>query len=79
MTVAYILAEKGRNVVALHTDNNVYEVLAVLADKGIGAVLITHMDDTIAGILSERDIVRSLAKKGAGILQEPAEQHMTKK
>ncbi len=78
MTVASILAEKGRNVIALHTDTSVVEVLSVLADKGIGAVLITNLDDTIAGILSERDIVRSLAKKGTDILQEPAGHHMTK-
>jgi len=78
MTVALILAEKGTNVFSLSADTSVSDVLSVLAEKGIGAVLIANDDDTVAGILSERDIVRALARNGADILKDAASEHMTK-
>jgi CBS domain-containing protein len=78
MTVAAILAKKGRNVFSLSADTSVADVLSVLSKKSIGAVLIANNDDTVAGILSERDVVRALAENGAGILQDPASEHMTK-
>ena len=78
MTVSAILDEKGRETFRLVETTSVVEVLNILAEKKIGAILIVHDDDTIAGILSERDIVRALADKGASILDETAAQHMTK-
>ncbi len=77
MTVSAILDEKGRETFCLVESTSVEEVLSVLAKKKIGAVLIVHADETIAGILSERDIVRALADKGASILAETAGHHMT--
>ncbi len=78
MTVASILAKKGSNVFSLSANTSVSDVVSILTEKRIGAVLIANDDDTVAGILSERDIVRSLARKGAGILNDPASEHMTK-
>ncbi len=78
MTVASILDEKGRNIIALDTMATVTDALKLLEEKGIGVILITNSDGSIAGILSERDIVRSLASKGADILGDPAALHMTK-
>lgn len=51
--------------------------MAVLAARRIGAVIISPDGATIAGILSERDIVRGLGKSGAAILAEPVESLMT--
>ena len=42
----------------------------MLSDKGIGAVLITGPDQRLLGIISERDIVRAIARNGAGALDE---------
>ena len=49
----------------------VSQLLAVLAEHGIGAVVVSREGVTVDGIVSERDIVRALAKRGAAILSEP--------
>jgi len=51
----------------------------LLAEKRIGAVLILGADRRIAGILSERDIVRVIAEHGADVLNEPVSVAMTRK
>jgi CBS domain-containing protein len=51
----------------------------LLADKNIGAALILGADRRIAGIISERDIVRALAERGAVALDEPVSRTMTRK
>jgi CBS domain-containing protein len=51
----------------------------LLAGKRIGAAVILGADRRIAGIISERDIVRVLAERGAGALDEPVSQTMTRK
>ena len=53
--------------------------MRLLAGKRIGAAVILGADRRIAGIISERDIVRVLAEHGAGALDEPASQTMTRK
>ena len=55
------------------------EAIKVLAEKRIGAALILGADRRIAGIISERDIVRALAERGATVLGEPVSQTMTRK
>ena len=54
-------------------------VVALLAEKRIGAVLILGVDRRIVGIVSERDIVRALAERGAAALDEPVSRIMTRK
>jgi len=76
MTVRSILNEKGGDVFTMAPDAALSEVVAELAKRKIGAVLI--MDgDRLAGILSERDVVRVLAAQGAGALQATASTVMT--
>ena len=77
MTVTSILDEKGRNVITLGLDTSITDALNLLEEKSIGVILITDADGKLAGILSERDIVRSLARSGAGILKESTASHMT--
>jgi len=79
MTVSIILAAKGRDVVTVEPNATLKSAVALLADKRIGAVLILGVDDRVAGILSERDIVRALAERGASALGEPVSQVMTRK
>ena len=50
-----------------------------LAQHNIGVCLILNPDAAIAGIISERDIVRAISREGAGILEKPAKEIMTKK
>ena len=79
MTVSSIIAVKGREVITTEPGHSLHEVVRVLAERRIGAVVVTGGDGSIQGIVSERDIVRALAKSGADALQEPASMHMTAK
>ncbi|MFO0990802.1 MAG: CBS domain-containing protein [Hyphomicrobiales bacterium] len=77
MSVAQILSSKGRAVhTALATDK-LEAIAKILADKRIGSVVITDAKGGIAGILSERDIVRAVARNGVGALELPASTVMT--
>ncbi len=77
MTVAWILKEKGRNVVSVLADTPVTEAIAQLEKNRIGAIVVVNPQHHVLGILSERDIVRILATRGAGALSEPVSAHMT--
>jgi CBS domain-containing protein len=79
MTVSTILAGKSRDVFTLPPHRTLHEAVRVLAEKKIGAIMITGADGSIKGILSERDIVVALSKSGAGVLDEPVSSHMTAK
>jgi CBS domain-containing protein len=79
MTVSIILAGKGRDIVTIEPSASLAEAIKVLAEKRIGAALILGADRRIAGIISERDIVRALAERGATVLGEPVSQTMTRK
>jgi CBS domain-containing protein len=78
MTVAHILKAKGNTVVAAAPGDTVASIAATLAGKRIGAVIILDGDD-IAGIVSERDVVRAFAQHGAGALAMAASSVMTQK
>ena len=79
MTVSIILAEKGREVVTLEPNASLSEAVRTLAAKRIGAALVLGADRRIAGIISERDVVRALAEQGAAALEQPVSQTMTRK
>ena len=79
MTVSIILAGKGREVVTIEPSASLAAAVKLLAEKRIGAVLILGADRRIAGILSERDIVRALAERGAEALHEPVSGAMTRR
>ena len=79
MTVSTILAGKGREVVSVEPSASLADAVQLLAGKRIGAAVILGADRRIAGIISERDIVRVLAERGAGALDEPVSQTMTRK
>lgn len=61
MKIAQILATKGSDVVMVSPDDRIVTVLALLAEHGIGAVVVSADGRTIDGIVSERDIVRAMA------------------
>ena len=79
MTVKAILDAKGSNVVAIEPTADIATAAKLLAQHRIGAVLVHGPDHRIAGILSERDIVRALAERGSAALAEPVGQVMTRK
>jgi CBS domain-containing protein len=79
MTVSAILSIKGGDVTTAQPHRTLAEISRLLAEKRIGAVLITSSDGSLRGILSERDVVRAIAARGAAALDDPASQHMTSK
>ncbi len=77
MTVARILATKGREVLTAQPHRTLKEVAEILAARGVGAVVIADVQGSLLGILSERDIVRAVAQRGAKALDDAASMHMT--
>jgi CBS domain-containing protein len=60
--IANVLASKGVKVVTVRPEQTIREALALLAEHNIGAVVVTAGEGRPAGILSERDVVRMLAR-----------------
>ena len=80
MTVAKILKSKGSDeVVTVKPGAAVAEAARVLSDRRIGSVVVSPDGQVALGILSERDIVREIGKRGPGCLGETVEQMMTSK
>lgn len=79
MTLAVIMAHKGRDTVTTTPDTSLRDIAQTLSDEGIGAILITTADRELLGVVSERDIVRAIARRGAPVLDEPVSDHMTKR
>ncbi len=77
MTLSVILAHKGRETVSAAPDQTLRDIVMLLSNKGIGAVLITSPDHRLLGIISERDIVHAIARNGAGALDDKVTSHMT--
>ncbi|MBR0738929.1 CBS domain-containing protein [Bradyrhizobium liaoningense] len=78
MTVRSILNTKGHQIMSVEPDVKLSDAIRLLGEKKIGAVLVMNQS-RLEGILSERDIVRVLGERGAGVLEEPVAQVMTRK
>ena len=78
MTVRAILDTKGHQVQGVEPDAKLSVAIKLLSERRIGAVLVLSQG-RIEGILSERDIVRVLGERGAGVLDEPVSSVMTRK
>ncbi|MBM3503758.1 MAG: CBS domain-containing protein [Alphaproteobacteria bacterium] len=77
MDVAGILRRKGSSVVTVSPDSPVSDVVALLNTRRIGVVVVSRDGRTVEGIISERDVVRGLAQRGAAILAQPVREVMT--
>jgi CBS domain-containing protein len=77
MNVATILKQKGRAVTTASPSTTLQEAASKLAAKRIGAIVIVGTGGEVAGIVSERDIIRALAAQGAQSLGRPVSESMT--
>ncbi len=77
-TMASLLKRKPVSVIAVPPDSKIREVVLVLAEKRIGAVVVQSANQDLLGILSERDVVRSLAANGPATLDMVTSQLMTR-
>lgn len=71
MRVAQILESKGRKVITTPADATVNDAVNTLTDNTVGVTVATTDSGEVAGILSERDVVRGLARHGAALLPMP--------
>jgi CBS domain-containing protein len=78
MQVIDILRHKGRDVLFLSADANLTDATVLLAAKRIGAVVIKDERGGVAGILSERDVVKALATESVRALARPVSAFMTR-
>ena len=77
MQISQLLRHKGREVATIVGSESVRTALGLLAEKGIGALVVSADGRHVEGIVSERDVARGLHEHGAGLLAEPVSSLMT--
>ena len=77
MRIADVLRTKGADVATVRPDATVRDLLTGLAEQNIGAMVVVGSAGVIAGIVSERDVVRKLYAHGPDVLSLPVSQIMT--
>ncbi|GAB3143127.1 CBS domain-containing protein [Amycolatopsis sp. NPDC004378] len=77
MRIADLLRKKGSAVATVTPETTVTTLLAGLAEKNVGAMVVVAPDGSIAGIVSERDVVRRLNDHGPALLDGPVSSIMT--
>jgi CBS domain-containing protein len=79
MIVKSIIDVKGPDVLTTEPGATLDAAAKLLAERRIGALVVLGADNRVVGILSERDIVRAFAERGAAALSEQVGQVMTRK
>lgn len=77
MKLETILTVKGHEVASIRPDAPVRDLVVQLAEHNYGALVVSADGATVAGMASERDIVRALSTRGAAVLDEPVSTIMT--
>ncbi len=77
MNVNTILNVKGSDVITVSRSTPILEVTQTLSKYGIGSIVVLNDDGSVAGIVSERDVVRALAHMGGDVVNEPVAGIMT--
>ena len=77
MNVATILKFKGHDVVTSTANSSLLDIAKLLTRHGIGCIVIVGEDDEIAGIVSERDLMRAIGQAGSKVLNKPVCDFMT--
>ncbi len=77
MQISQLLRHKGREVATIEASASVRSALGLLAELGIGALVVSSDGRRIDGIVSERDVARALHRHGAQVLTEPVSAVMT--
>lgn len=79
MNVGDVVGKKGTAVVTIAREATVAQLVGLLAEHNIGAVVVSGDGHSIDGIVTERDVVRRLADRGADVLAQPVAEIMTTK
>ncbi|MFO1102415.1 MAG: CBS domain-containing protein [Methylocystis sp.] len=76
MTIANILAEKGREVVTASADTTLQEAAQLMMQYRIGAIVILDDIGRLMGLIAERDIVSAVALNGSEAMTQPISSFM---
>ncbi len=71
MQISRVLDSKGSEVVTVRPDQDVQALVGLLTQHKVGALVVSPDGRQVAGIVSERDVVRALASVGTSVLTEP--------
>ena len=77
MRIHDVLRSKGDTVVTVRPEETVATLLGLLAEHGIGAMVVSSDASTVQGIVSERDVVRRLQEHGPALLDHTVGDIMT--
>jgi CBS domain-containing protein len=77
MNTAAILEFKGNGVVTCTADRSLLDIAKLLAQYGIGCIVIVEEGDKVRGIISEHDLIRAIGQVGPRVLKEPVSDFMT--
>ncbi|MDF8266361.1 CBS domain-containing protein [Luteipulveratus flavus] len=79
MRISDVIRHKGRSVVTIRSDATIKDLVTLLAEHRIGAVVVSDDPEAgaVAGIVSERDVVRALPGAGEGFFATPISRIMT--
>ena len=78
MSLKTILAAKGGNIICIESTADLAAAAKLLSTHRIGVLVVLDAGERLVGILSERDIVRTMADVGSAVLQLPVAQVMTR-
>lgn len=78
MQVRHILQTKGRDVATIPAGTTLLEAAQELARRRIGALVVTDDEEGLAGIISERDLVKAIASHGPAALDDAVGHYMTR-
>ena len=77
MQVRHILRGKGRDIITIASDASLADAARLLAERKIGALVVKGAAGALAGIISERDLVKAIAARGCDALDDSVASHMT--
>jgi len=77
MRITDVLRRKGDQVVTIRPGDSVHTLLGALAEHRVGALVVADAEGAVEGIVSERDVVRHLQARGAGVLEDQVSSIMT--
>ena len=77
MNVKMILGDKGTDVLTIDSSNKLSDAIAVLENRSVGILVTTSPEEPMAGVISERDVVRALSNHGALALERPISDFMS--
>jgi CBS domain-containing protein len=78
MTVGAVLKHKGNSIVSVAPSTTVLEIAEIITSRRIGAVLVLGNDPPVAGIVSERDVVKAVARQPDKVMSLRADDLMTR-